>query len=1160
MFAMHQFLEETRPALIITSAVAMMRRMPLLQSIADRRLELRVGDCIALPNLIQGLVEIGYHRVPRIEQSGEFSVRGEIVDVYPVQLDKPLRLEFFDDELERLQIFDIDSQLSHQRIDAASVFAAAEYCLDPAASAQLQQRIETHLADPEVQPHLPAWVASAAAQSDAALNQHHHPGLHELVPLLFDTVTQAQNLNGARYLILEADKVLEQSRRLRFEYEQAWQTNQAQLLCPSVAQLLGEFDLDLQKGAIAPDGETWLVFERPRFTHKDMAAALSDSAQPESAEADQQTGAQAAEAPDDSFHLFRHLPGVANPFGSSEIFFAEKKIGALRERLKSEAREGHRIILCTPYESQMQRVAQVFESDRDFHVTLQYRSTDSSASAPPPGSVNPAATDVAGRKPRKKAARGKAAAKLVATDNKVNIEILQSAMSSGFRLKAPAVIFLSDNQFFGRAYKRRSRFKRLASRPIDSFLDLKEGDFVVHVNHGVGRFVKLEKVKAAGRERDFLILNYADDDRLYVPLDQISLVQRYVAPTEKPRLDHLGRASFKKVRARVEERIAEFAEELMKVYAIRNSRKGYALPADSIWQDEFEASFPFEETPDQLLAIEAVKRDLESDRPMDRLICGDVGFGKTEVAIRAAFKCAMAGRQVALIAPTTILAMQHFRTLQDRFQDYPLTVDWVSRFRTAKEIRLIRQQLTEGTLDVLVGTHALLSSDYVFKSLGLLVIDEEQRFGVRHKEAIKKLRAMVDVMTLSATPIPRTLHMSMTGIRDLSIIQTPPLERRPVETYVIEDNDILISQAIQRELDRGGQVFYLHNRIQTIENLALRLRQLLPHITLDVLHGQMSEDEIEDRLIRFTQGRFDVLVTTAIIENGIDMPNVNTLIVDRADSFGLSQLYQIRGRVGRGDRQAYALFLYPPGRALTEAAAKRLNTILEYQELGSGFKIAMRDLEQRGAGNILGKEQSGHIIEVGYELYIKLLNEAVRKLQGQEILAEIRCAVNLKTDFYLPADYIQDVRDRISFYKRFESATGADEVNELAAELIDRYGRLPDVAKVFVAVEGIRAMASLAGFERVYEMEDGSVELVASSEFRLDLEHLVGCIQSDSALGMRPGKNNCLIWKTASGRSNPDVLDLEALHRSMAALVAPLAQRAKVVSADASRQGIGLSA
>nr|WP_246052215.1 transcription-repair coupling factor [Leptospira idonii] len=694
------------------------------------------------------------------------------------------------------------------------------------------------------------------------------------------------------------------------------------------------------------------------------------------------------------------------------------------------------------------------------------------------------------------------------------VHLVISDLRKGFSFPEKNLHIFTDNDLFGRQYKRKTRYKKQASQMIESFIDLKEGDYIVHVNHGVGKFVKIERTKADGKERDFLKLEYSGGDTLFVPLDQISLVQKYIGGTDSPKLDTLGKNSWKKAKDRVQESVDKLAEDLVHMYSNRMKLNGFAFPPDTIWQEEFEAAFEFEETPDQISAIESVKQDLESARPMDRLVCGDVGYGKTEVAIRAAFKVIMAGKQVMLLTPTTILALQHYNTLKQRYENYPIKIAFVSRFRSAAEVKEDLKNFSEGKIDMLVGTHAILSSKVKPKNLGLLVIDEEQKFGVTHKEAIKKFKQLVDVLTLTATPIPRTLHMALTGIRELSIISTPPKNRQSVETYVLEEDDILIQEAIRKETERGGQVFYLYNRVESIEEEASYVRSLVPEIAVGILHGQLTEDEIEETLVDFYNRKYDILVTTTIIESGIDMPNVNTLIVKKADMFGLSQLYQIRGRVGRSDKKAYAYLFYPSKKLITEQAEKRLNTIFEYQELGSGFKVAMRDLEIRGAGNLLGKEQSGDIMEVGFDLYVKMLEEAISRVKGEEVTVEVRTSVNLSANFYLPEDYIPDTKQKIEFYKRFEGAGNLDEIEELALEMEDRFGDLPSIAKTFVELEKIRTLSSNLGFESVSEKGE-EVLFKCGTYFRGNPDRVIQALGKFPGLFIHPQEPSILRYSTA---------------------------------------------
>lgn len=772
------------------------------------------------------------------------------------------------------------------------------------------------------------------------------------------------------------------------------------------------------------------------------------------------------------------------------------KIRDVREKIE-ELKSSHRLLITSSFAAQTERLKGLFEKDNILH--LNEKSDE-------PGQFE--------------------------LPDQNGTYLVLSELRNGFILPDENLHIWTENDIFGRSYKRKSKFKKTSSRAIQSFVDLKEGDYVVHIHHGVGRFVKIEKVTSDGKTRDFLKLEYSGGDTLFVPLDQISLVQRYIGGSDSPQLDSLGRGTWKKKKEKAQESVNQLAEELLVIYANRMKLQGYMYPADTIWQEEFEAEFEYEETPDQLAAIEAVKADLESPRPMDRLICGDVGYGKTEVAIRAAFKVIMAGKQVLVIAPTTILALQHYTTFSTRFKNYPIKVDMVSRFRTQKEVREAIANFSKGEIDLLIGTHALLGNQVKPKNLGLLVIDEEQRFGVNHKDSIKKMKNLVDVLTLSATPIPRTLHMSLTGIRDLSIIETPPKNRQSVETYVMEENEEIMKRAVEKELERGGQVFYLFNRVEFIEAEAKKLSELLPTISIGILHGQLTEEEVEETIMDFNKRKYDLLVTTSIIESGIDMPNVNTMIVQRADTFGLSQLYQIRGRVGRSGRKAYAYLFYPVARALTEQAEKRLNTISEYQELGSGFKVAMRDLEIRGAGNLLGTEQSGSIAEIGFDLYVQMLNEAVSKLKKEEVAIEIRTLINFASDFYIPEDYISDTRQKIEFYKRYEGATQIAEIDEIAMEMEDRFGKFPRAVEIFVQQERIRVMASSMGFELITE-DEKEIRLKSGTYFKGDPEKIMKLIMKNEGLYINPKEPNILRFKPKSKSSADRLIEITKLLQKM---------------------------
>ncbi|MDR7509018.1 MAG: transcription-repair coupling factor [Armatimonadota bacterium] len=652
------------------------------------------------------------------------------------------------------------------------------------------------------------------------------------------------------------------------------------------------------------------------------------------------------------------------------------------------------------------------------------------------------------------------------------VAVADGPLSGGFQMDPLDLVVVTDSEIVGwRRRRRRMRFREGVR--LYSWTDLSPGDLVVHVHHGIGIYRGMVRLLMGGAERDYLELEYAQGDRLYVPTDQIDLVQRYIGVEgQQPRIHRLGGAEWEREKKRVREAARELARELLQLYALRETAQGHAFGPDTPWQQELEATFEFEETPDQWLAIQDVKRDMESPRPMDRLIAGDVGYGKTEVALRAAFKAVMDGRQVAVLVPTTVLAQQHYTVFLKRLAPYPVTVEVLSRFRSRAEQRKVLEGLAAGTVDIVIGTHRLLQPDVRFRNLGLVIIDEEQRFGVRHKEHLKKLRATVDVLALTATPIPRTLHMSLVGLRDMSVMETPPEARLPIHTEVRPYDDALVRAAILRELDRGGQVYVVHNRVETIERAARRIRALVPEARVAVAHGQMPEDRLEQVMLDFLGGRFDVLVCTTIVEIGLDIPRVNTILIEDAHLMGLSQLYQLRGRVGRSDRQAYCYLLYPRGAALTEEARQRLEAMREFVELGSGFKLALRDLEIRGAGNLLGPEQHGHLAAVGFELYTRLLDEAVRELRGQAVEEAPAPTIDLGLDAYLPQDYIPDEGQRMAMYRKMAAARTPEEADGVADEIVDRYGPPPPPAAALLDLLRLRELARDAGMASITREHD----------------------------------------------------------------------------------------
>lgn len=657
------------------------------------------------------------------------------------------------------------------------------------------------------------------------------------------------------------------------------------------------------------------------------------------------------------------------------------------------------------------------------------------------------------------------------------IYISYGYLNYGFRLPLIKTILITDQEIFRKERDRRYKLPRYKSEPLSTMLDIAQGDYVVHIDHGIGVYRGIINLTVKGVKQDYLLIEYAEEDKLYVPVDQFNLVHKYIGIKDKaPKIYRLGGTSWGRAKGKVKRLIQKLAQELYNLYVTRKEIRGYTFSKDNNWQQELEMSFPFEETYDQLQALSEVKIDMESSKPMERLVCGDVGYGKTEIAIRAAFKAVLDGKQVAVLAPTTILAQQHYDTFQERMNSFPINIDMLSRFRSKYEQKRIVENLKEGKVDVIIGTHRLIQDDIEFKDLGLLVVDEEQRFGVLHKERIKKLKENVDSLTLTATPIPRTLHMSLIGVRDLSVINTPPEDRFPIATYICQRNDKIIIDAIRRELDRGGQIFFVHNRVRGIQKVAQDLRQLIPQAKIGIAHGQMAEEQLEDIMIDFLEKRYDILVCTTIIEIGLDIPNVNTIIIDDAYKFGLSQLYQLRGRVGRTDRRAYAYFLYPSYHSITDTAKKRLQAIKEFSELGSGFKLAMRDLEIRGAGNLLGKEQHGFVSEIGFNLYCRLLEEAIKELreegEGREKKKDITPVIDIKIDAYIPKIYIPNLEQRVLFYKKLAEIKDLEGLEKAKEELKDRYGLYPQEVRNLLEIIYLKIFLKKLGINSLIVKEE----------------------------------------------------------------------------------------
>ena len=657
--------------------------------------------------------------------------------------------------------------------------------------------------------------------------------------------------------------------------------------------------------------------------------------------------------------------------------------------------------------------------------------------------------------------------------------------AEGYEYPMLKFMVISESDIFGRKKKKKRR-RRYEGQKIQDFAELKPGDYVVHENHGIGVYQGIEKIEVDKIVKDYMKISYAEGGVLYIPVAQMDLIQKYAgADAKKPRLNKLGTVQWGKTKSQVKKAVQAVAEDLVKLYATRQQSEGFVYGPDTVWQKEFEEMFPFEETEDQLQAIEDTKNDMESTKIMDRLVCGDVGYGKTEIAIRAAFKAVQEGKQVVFLVPTTILAQQQYNTFVQRLKDFPVRIDLLCRFRTSYQQKKTVEDLKKGLVDIVIGTHRVLSKDVEFKDLGLLIIDEEQRFGVTHKEKIKKLRENIDVLTLTATPIPRTLHMSLIGIRDMSVLEEAPQDRMPIQTYVMEYNDEMVREAIERELSREGQVYYVYNRVSDIADVAGKIQQLVPEANVSFAHGQMRERELEDIMYDFINGDIDVLVSTTIIETGLDIPNANTMIIQDADRFGLSQLYQLRGRVGRSNRMAYAFLLYRRDKLLKEVAEKRLSAIREFTDLGSGIKIAMRDLEIRGAGNLLGEAQSGHMEAVGYDLYCKMLNEAVLRLKGGEVEESFNTSIDLNIDAYIPESYIRNEYQKLDIYKRIAAIENEEELDDMTEELIDRFGDIPKKVQQLLHIAALKALAHSA-YVTAVEQKGDSIRFTMYERAKID--------------------------------------------------------------------------
>ncbi len=984
-------------SIVVSPIAATALRLRSAEYYADLARVLRRGETLDPEPLLRHLNTVGYTSTDVVEMPGEYALRGGILDVYPPEADRPLRIEFFGDEIESIRKFDPATQRSSHPVDEAVLLPLTETPV----SEELLGAIHARLSGKRIT-GAEEIVEEAVRSGGVSV----FPGWEFYAPVAGADRTLFDMLPHALVLADESDN-------LKQEFDRVWSRIEEAHERSGIGNLVRPGDLYL-----SPDDWWKKIATLPGADVEYLDIARSR---------DVETTVSFLSQPTPRFH------------GS---------VPAMLEEVQKQIAERNRVLIAVPNTGEVERLADIFsEYSVSFRLGSRTRGGESYADE-----TSYFAGEV------------------------LTTTLAKAYVPEGVVLPEANLAILGARDLFDESesvVSRPQRHKSKVSAFLSDFRDLQVGDYVVHVEHGIGQYQGLKEINQGDGNAEFMLLEYAEGARLYVPLTRLDLVQKYRSSEgAKPPLSHLGTATWAKTKARVRKAMKDMADELLKLYAERKTAEGHAFPSDNEWMREFEDAFEYSETDDQDLAITDVKRDMESTQPMDRLLCGDVGYGKTEIAMRAAFKAVTDNKQVAVLAPTTVLAFQHYETFKQRFAAFPVTIEMISRFRTPKQQKEILQKVEAGKVDVLIGTHRLLSKDVKFADLGLLVVDEEQRFGVRHKERLKQMRKQVDVLTMSATPIPRTLHMSLVGLRDMSVIETPPKDRIAIQTVVASWDEKLIQSAIEQELDRGGQVYFVHNRVDSIWEIAAKLQELVPRARVIVGHGQMSEGELEKVMLNFMHHESDILVSTTIIENGLDIPLCNTILINRADRLGLSELYQLRGRVGRSDRRAYAYLMLPAEIELTPVARRRLAALKEFSDLGAGFKIAALDLELRGAGNLLGGEQSGHIEAIGFELYTQMLDRAVREMKGEATSDEAETQLNLGLNIRIPVDYIPEENQRLRMYKRIAGVETESQLSDVRAELQDRYGEPPPAVRNLLEYATLKLLAVRVGATGIERKRD----------------------------------------------------------------------------------------
>lgn len=1045
------------PPVVVAPWDALLTRMALPSVFRDHTVRLRPGQEIPRDSLVRTLSTSGYERSELTESPGQFSVRGGLIDVYPLTSEEPLRIEFYGDEIDSIRGFDLTSQRTTVSRQEVIITPAAESFWGEEAMqsgvAHIERKLKSALSTLGGD-RAQLLKKNIEQDLDKLKSGLHFPARGKYLPYFVgETATLFDFLPSDTVIIVdEPARVLERAENTQTDLEEQYKS-----------LLVGGQILPEQNRAFVSDNDLLAAIDHFRT----MLVSLLPK-RPSRLRIDEQLAVLQKTPP--NYH---------------------GQIDLLRKDVRRLSGAGYRLlVLASNTERQDDLVKGLGEEGIDARA---WRLSDG---LPQVGVLG----------------------------------ITVGGIVEGIELPDIKLHLLAEGDLSARTRQRKRRQMRVAAEGarLISYRDLSVGDYVVHVHHGIGKYLGIKTMDISGVQRDYMEIRYNGEDRLYVPTDQLHLVQKYVgAEGKEPKLHALGSPEWSKTKVRVRESVEKMAEELVALYAERETMLGHTFAPDTPWQAEMEDNFPYVETPDQLRSIEEVKNDMEKPKVMDRLLCGDVGYGKTEVAIRAAFKAVIDGKQVAILVPTTILAQQHYNTFKERYAGFPVEVALLSRFRSTQDNRETARRISAGLIDVSIGTHRLLNADVKWKDLGLLVIDEEQRFGVTHKEKIKMLKSSVDVLTLSATPIPRTLHMAMVGLRDVSVIETPPEDRYPVQTYVIEHNDGVLKHALEREIERGGQVYYVHNRVRTIKSVAQYLQSLVPDARIAVGHGQMPEEKLERIFLDFLEGEYDILLSTTIIESGLDIPNVNTIIVEDADKFGLAQLYQLRGRVGRSTRMGYAYFTYRPDKSLTEVAEKRLSALREFTQLGAGFKIALRDLEIRGAGNLLGPEQHGFVASVGFDLYCQLLEEAVKTLRGVTVEKPVEVEIKLPIDAFFPSRYIRDSKQKVEMYKRVAAARSREEIEDIIDELIDRYGEPPEPVQNLLWVASLKLAAARLGIVSV-TINDKGILCKLTPATSLSAQSISQIFYNYPELGLSNAKGFAIQWKAANDNLAPSLPRLVA--------------------------------